>query len=363
MVVKKLFILLVGGCLSSICFGQNFSYDESVSDYSRTSLICVWQTGTMYAVPGEKATELTVLYFGEKLTSLDEEHYNKADQTVYLKVEGADGKTGWIEEDAVIEGERTVMVLDRSRVYLRPQTVSTITDQFFEKGELAIMSGRYRDWVQLTGKGKNKSGWIRGKENVSTSTNDIQLAVLIEKAMQEEDVLIRKEKLLALSRQASGANHLFSDMIADKSSEAVGNLPLMAETDLQRTRGGVVWDSSIDLLKPEEPRAINSELYRKRITNPITRETTEYIVEIGAVSEIEPPVHVQTIYFAYHKTLPTGSRIQLDIPDNSGFVELEIVGRLPKEKHGIIGLSRICMETVFGTNNPKSATISYKNHQ
>ncbi len=46
-----------------------------------------------------------------------------------------------------------------------------------------------------------------------------------------------------------------------------------------------------------------------------------------------------TRFYALHKELPVGSKIQVFIPYNSGFVEVEVIGRLPENSRAIIALS------------------------
>ena len=364
MVVKKICILLLlSGCLSSVCWGQLYSTETSREE---RKMICVWESAPLLITPENSSAAVTTIYFGEIVKTIGNPAFVKEEQAVYQHVQAADGKSGWIQEKLLIPNGRAVTVLEASRIYLRPRTVSTITDEFFEAGDLVIMSAAHADWVKLTGKSRKKAGWIKGRDHISASKEDIQVVALMEAALREKDILKRKEKLKALSENPAISNNSLREVVvekSEKSTEEMDNLPLMGESDLQRTRGGAVWDSSLDVLLPATSTSVNSELYRKSITNPLTRETIEYIVETGSVFKVEAPAHVETIYFAYHKTLPVGTRVQLDIPDNAGFLELKIVGRLPSDKHQIIGLSKTCMETVFGTDSPKSATISYKKKQ
>ena len=46
-----------------------------------------------------------------------------------------------------------------------------------------------------------------------------------------------------------------------------------------------------------------------------------------------------TRFYALHKELPVGSKVQVYIPYNTGFVEVEVIGRLPESSRAIIALS------------------------
>ena len=87
-------------------------------------------------------------------------------------------------------------------------------------------------------------------------------------------------------------------------------------------------------------------------------KSKEYVMPVydrlvGAVNEkgkyiatgADPDEH-STRFYGYHKTLPIGSKVRLDIPDNAGFIEVKIIGRLKKNVDAMIGLSPACVDII-----------------
>ncbi|MEO1451155.1 MAG: hypothetical protein AAFV07_16615, partial [Bacteroidota bacterium] len=81
--------------------------------------------------------------------------------------------------------------------------------------------------------------------------------------------------------------------------------------------------------------------------------------EKGAIYQMEPLKRMRTDFYAAHPTLPMGTRVRLAIPDNSGFVELEIVARAPSRNQAILGLPPACVEALFGDRVPRTVEILY----
>ena len=61
------------------------------------------------------------------------------------------------------------------------------------------------------------------------------------------------------------------------------------------------------------------------------------------------PNVTDTRFYGYHKSLPIGTKVRLDIPDNTGFVEVTIVGRLRKSVDAMIGLSPASVLVLSGS--------------
>lgn len=66
-----------------------------------------------------------------------------------------------------------------------------------------------------------------------------------------------------------------------------------------------------------------------------------------------------TRFYAYHKTLPLGTKVNLLIPDNAGYIELEVVGRLDPNSTADIGLSPACVNLIKGASKNDIVTITY----
>ncbi|MEM6264210.1 MAG: LysM peptidoglycan-binding domain-containing protein [Bacteroidota bacterium] len=64
-------------------------------------------------------------------------------------------------------------------------------------------------------------------------------------------------------------------------------------------------------------------------------------------------------FYGYHKNLPIGSKVNLLIPDNAGFLEVEIVGKLAQNSPADIALSPTCVSMLEGAKAGGVATITY----
>jgi LysM repeat protein len=64
-------------------------------------------------------------------------------------------------------------------------------------------------------------------------------------------------------------------------------------------------------------------------------------------------------YYAAHKTLPIGSRFQLKIPGNGGYLEVVVAGRLAPQSRYLVGLSPACMQVLASAGGPAFISIEY----
>ncbi|MEL6132942.1 MAG: hypothetical protein AAFR59_06215, partial [Bacteroidota bacterium] len=95
-----------------------------------------------------------------------------------------------------------------------------------------------------------------------------------------------------------------------------------------------------------------------------TNETVQIVRETGTIQPVKaknPP----NIYYAYHKTLPKGTKIRLEVPGASGkykWVELTVIDRLRSDNPNVVGLGKEVIQKVFKESQAKNvaaATILY----
>lgn len=53
-------------------------------------------------------------------------------------------------------------------------------------------------------------------------------------------------------------------------------------------------------------------------------------------------------FYAYHDDLPVGSKLEVQIPNNSGFIELEVIGQMPAGSRAMIALSPSAARIIEG---------------
>jgi LysM repeat protein len=71
------------------------------------------------------------------------------------------------------------------------------------------------------------------------------------------------------------------------------------------------------------------------------------------------PSVLNTRFYGYHKTLPVGSKVRVAIPDNTGYIEVEIVGQLRPSFNGVIALSPAAVQVLQAGGNSRNITIGY----
>ena len=68
----------------------------------------------------------------------------------------------------------------------------------------------------------------------------------------------------------------------------------------------------------------------------------------GDFTELKSNKAGRNRFYAFHDSLPLGSRIKMEIPNNSGFIEVEVIDRLPTYERVMIGLSPACVAVLEG---------------
>jgi LysM repeat protein len=82
-------------------------------------------------------------------------------------------------------------------------------------------------------------------------------------------------------------------------------------------------------------------------------------VESGKFVRFEYPGLEKARFYGIHKSLPQGTRVKMGIPDNPGYIEVIIIGKLDYQSPAIIGLSPACLQILEGAGNPKEISIAY----
>lgn len=82
-------------------------------------------------------------------------------------------------------------------------------------------------------------------------------------------------------------------------------------------------------------------------------------VESGQFVRFEYPGLEKVRFYGIHKSLPQGTKIKMGIPNNPGYIEVVIIGKLDYQSKAIIGLSPACLQILEGAGTPKEVTIAY----
>ena len=89
-------------------------------------------------------------------------------------------------------------------------------------------------------------------------------------------------------------------------------------------------------------------------------QNDDFIEESGQVTIISSLTREPDIFYAYHKTLPAGSVVYVDIPGNPGFVELRVTGNLPSNSPYVLGLPVACYDALLGPTRQREISLSYQ---
>lgn len=83
------------------------------------------------------------------------------------------------------------------------------------------------------------------------------------------------------------------------------------------------------------------------------------VQEAGEYVLYEREIPSEGPYYAAHKTLPIGSRFQLKIPGNGGYLEVVVAGRLAPQSRYLLGLSPACLQVLASAGGPAFISIEY----
>ncbi len=331
--------------------------------------VCVYPVAGMRLQAGKNAQYLEPIKYGQEVTLLGDTAYVPSEARVYMRVKSKSGKVGWVHRHLFELHANQVVVTRTSQIYGSPGAVTTITTAKFEAGELAAMADFQEDWILLVGAKKEKKGWIKrsgGVEPISVSNTDIAIAALMEAALENPDITGQITSLEAIQQQPGFSNSPMKTVVVSKIESLVmeANQQVAAESSSQQVNEPLPANQSSNSRNMASTSVMAASSQRlastsvSTSTNPNRLEETVYdsntgqnyvkITEKGTVYVVKGPENARSIYFAYHKDLPKGAKILVNIPDNSGFVELEVINKLGANRPQIIALSQECLEAIYG---------------
>jgi len=321
--------------------------------------VCVYPVAGMRLQAGKNAQYVEPIKYGQEVKLLGDTAYVPSEARVYIRIQSKSGKIGWVHRYLFEMHANQVVVTRNAQIYGSPGAITTITTAEFEAGELAAMSDFQEDWILLVGQKKEKKGWIKrsgGEEPISVSETDIAIAALMAAGLENPGIAGQVTALEAIQQQAGFNKSPMKSVVINKIETLVALENQQASSPAYNQR---LSNSGQQSSPPTETTSVlGSAGQRVMASNPNRAEEMVYdsntgqnyvkVTEKGGVYVVKGPENVESIYFAYHKDLPKGAKILVNIPDNAGFVELEVINKLSKNRSQVIGLSEACLEAIYG---------------
>lgn len=384
--------LLMLTLMSGVLLAQPGVYYETVEPGA--FYLCAWDNVRVQEYPNLGSSNVGTIVYTEEVRHKGREAFVRGENRNYLYVETEDGTQGWVNETFLIQGGGAVVILDNAAIFAKPNTNTSITNQQFEGGDIVILS-EFRDgWVKLIGKQKEKSGWVQGYDKLSAEEYDIEAATLLSSAMAITNADDRTRELRELR---GGRNYLSPDMqqVIDRAIARAATPPAAYQApSSQPYTGPVYYDDPGTATQPSTPYYASGEdafsnsspaptrspvpvraaaptassqnaspySYQEReVVDMASGQTYIRVRETGTIQPVKAK-QPATQYYAYHKSLPIGSKVLLAVPGTEMFVELEIIARLRPDNQNMIGLGGESIKAVFGEIAAKdvgSVTIEY----
>ncbi|MDW7692073.1 hypothetical protein R9C00_14975 [Flammeovirgaceae bacterium SG7u.111] len=164
-----------------------------------TKTICLWEELSVRESPSAKSKYLTSIYLGEAVTSWGESvlDTNSQRERLYTKIRLTDGTEGWSQDDFLAVDATPGVILNDATIYKRPDLL-TSTQTAFDRMDFVAIREEKGEWVKVKGKRKEDqwftTGWVKST-NLSTDLTDISFAVLVNRALSENDKEVREEKI------------------------------------------------------------------------------------------------------------------------------------------------------------------------
>lgn len=318
------------------------------------TMMCAWGATGLHATPSMESPVIVPVLFGEKLQLLGQRAYVINENRTYLQVRSVESEIGWIFDSLLVKEGEIGVIVSESPVFMRPQTPSTVTLDRFQPGELVIVATTHEGWAKVTGERKKNSGWVEKKDKVSTDPQDVQLATLWQRSALEPDPTRKKQLQAELVERAMQTNSPLAPMMQQagqnergslSSSYARSSIPSSAAPLANRPYADPNLENMSNMSTPANQPPVPS------------RPNLDGMYTDMAVA-VQPDPARQGIYYAFHRSLDYGTKIRLELPDQTGYIEVMIIGQLSPTAQGSLGLPEPLMKALFGSSIPRN--VSYR---
>ncbi len=210
---KTLFLILISLVALNLQFCQKDSTDEIPAptpepEPEEIQSVCIWDGAALRDQPSRNGKWLSTVALGEQVLWLGISKVDSSDKNrEYYKIRLSDGKEGWSTSYVIIADSKPAVITNKMFVYRRPDLL-TMTDVTFDSKEMLAIIKTDSDWFEVIGAQRKKNGWIKN-EGVSLKQEDVAVAILVSKAMEEKDPEKKKEKIAAIINNTAFQNSVF----------------------------------------------------------------------------------------------------------------------------------------------------------
>lgn len=336
-----------------------------IFSFAQTKAVSVFDRGSVFVAPDRTSTPVGTVRFGVDVVDMTLET-QQIDKTIFVKVLLSDGTTGWISKYLLVPNGEGAVIAQNTGIFQNPvDNVTMVRNKEFVAGEPVVFTELSGPYAYVVGHEKKKEGWVL-VTNLITGNDEVRAATMYYAALRENNV---EKRLKALKHLA-----------AQSASLKIAPLIDAAYADVQAaSANGYVEMTGLPASTPEPIIVAGGDEARNIPTAPGTRGPNKSRAATKTNQKVDAPAptatdklvqHVESlpiiivtdtdnhsVFTCYHKTLPIGTKVNVRIPDNAGFMEFEVVGRLSSYEG--IGMTEKALKRVLGEDYPDTATIEY----
>lgn len=330
--------------------------------FAQTKAVSVYERGSVFVAPDRTSTPVGTIRFGVDVVEMTLETIIQ-DKTTFVKVILGDGTTGYVSKYLLVPNGEGAVIAQNTGIFQNPvDNVTMVRNKEFTAGEPVVFTELSGPYAYVVGQEKKKEGWVL-VANLLTGNDEVRGATMYAAALRENNVEKRLKALKHLKAQSANLkiapliNLAYEDVQSASANGYVDMTGLTPSTSEPMASA----DMSRDLSAPRGAGGFTGK--SKGATQPNAKVSQPTTTNDKSVKHVETlPIIIVTDdaakpFSCYHKTLPVGTKVAIRIPDNAGFMEFEVVGRL--QSYEGIGMTEKSLKRVLGDEYPDTATVEY----